>query len=113
MNVQNHISTEFRCEFCGTKSSSISNLNTHMLGVHTEDAVKKFECPLCGKKYARKCDSRTHLKIHSVQPKGSIKCMFCQIYFKTQERAKNMRRVTQKSSSSADIVAIEVKESIH
>ena len=64
-----------QCQFCGKTSSSISNKNTHMLLVHTEEALKKSECTLCGKRYARNCELNIHLgRHHKKKPLGLFKC---------------------------------------
>ena len=76
------------CDLCGKKCSTASNMNTHMKLVHIEEALKKFECSVCGKKYARRCDLRFHSESHSIQPKGIFKCTFCQICFKTRKAVK-------------------------
>ena len=95
MNVQNSSAADVEnhapdnmCDLCGKKCSTASNMNTHMKLVHTEEALKKFECSLCGKKYARRCDLRFHSESHSIQPKGIFKCTFCQICFKTRKAVK-------------------------
>ena len=84
MTLQSHImkpAVKSVCKLCGVTSSSVSNLNTHMILVHTEEALKKFECSLCGKKTARRCDLKFHSKVHITQPKGLFKCKFCQSPF--------------------------------
>ena len=52
---------DLSCKLCRKKSSSVSNQNTHMILVHTEDELKRFKCTLCKMTFLRNCDLNSHL----------------------------------------------------
>ena len=81
---------EQTCPICFKVYSSSSNLNTHMLGRHSEQDKGNYICSSCDKGFIRLCDLNNHKKSHR---KGSLlriempfKCKFCHVRFKLLER---------------------------
>ena len=80
---------DLSCKLCGKKSSSVSNQNTHMILVHTEDELKRFKCTLCKMTFLRNCDLNSHLnhcgKTKS-ETRGTLKCGHCSMFYKRQDK---------------------------
>ncbi|KAI9312647.1 hypothetical protein BX666DRAFT_1825464, partial [Dichotomocladium elegans] len=50
-----------RCLYCPHTSNRANNMKEHIL-THDPNRPKKFACPLCGKRFARKHDMKRHAK---------------------------------------------------
>ena len=81
MNARND---SFQCDICGKSLSSMSNKITHTNLVHTEETMKKYDCSLCEKRFARKCDLKVHSIGHRKHPEDNFKCNICTSSLKTQ-----------------------------
>ena len=90
---------DLSCKLCGRQSSSESNLNTHMILVHTEEDMKAHRCNLCQKGFLRKCDLNVHLtQSHltgetKLKTNGPLKCKHCTRTYKMKEKLEAHERL--------------------
>ncbi|KAG5668945.1 hypothetical protein PVAND_016851 [Polypedilum vanderplanki] len=68
---------EFKCthEGCRFATNSPYDLKTHIKRMH--NATKPFECPLCNKKFKRRCDMLYHKDSIHCDVKTYVKCPVC------------------------------------
>ncbi|CAB1351643.1 unnamed protein product, partial [Coregonus sp. 'balchen'] len=69
-----------RCELCGKGFKSPSELKQHQASVHRGE--KPFQCPTCGKCFAKKENLKIHASVHSEE--RAFQCSQCQMCFKTK-----------------------------
>lgn len=59
-----HLGHRYQCPLCGKNTTSVQNLQFHLMALHWGDR-KNFTCRTCGKKFALKKQLREHDRVHS------------------------------------------------
>ncbi|KAI5706481.1 hypothetical protein M8J75_008596 [Diaphorina citri] len=69
-----HLGHRYQCPLCGKNTTSVQNLQFHLMALHWGDR-KNFTCRTCGKKFALKKQLREHDRVHSGY--APAKCKIC------------------------------------
>lgn len=108
-HIRYHIDPNtFKCTICDKVSTNSRNLNKHMREKHTAEGQERpFECPVCQKRFAKKCTLKTHLETHDTGK--DYKCSECGKGFSTEQR----RKIHERMVHNVDRVCDQCGKTIH
>lgn len=92
MNVH-VLNRPFKCEQCGKDYKRKNDLSTHVYRCHNPNG-KRYECPICLKRFMAKVCCTSHVKTHDIN--RPFKCEQCGAQFRTKkvlEQHKNSPRI--------------------
>lgn len=81
----------FACDVCGSAYSYYSSLHKHKKTHIAKTKVKKFECPICNKKYVTESARDTHSLEHDPSMER-FQCDTCQSKFLTKKRLRTHQK---------------------
>ena len=103
MHESKHIeSKRYQCSDCGLSYSDKQSLKNHVAIIHEGQSRYKHTCDLCGKKFVKSHQYKTHMRIHD----GSlvISCDICGMTFQQLEYLKNHQKIHDGTKAEGKVV---------
>ncbi|XP_048482792.1 transcription factor Ouib [Plutella xylostella] len=80
------------CPHCSKKTTTTSNMNSHIRRVHTNNGERNFKCTRCEKDFKNNADLKRHFNVVH-ENMGTTKCQICYKVFNKKNLRKHLWRV--------------------